>query len=140
MAKGKEVRKPVAFIGGVAQNAGMRKAIKGVFLLEDDQLVVPEHFTSMGALGAIYAVLDEPALKQRFVGVEKVREYLAKTEVTESHEPLVLSERNLNIVYEVKKPKEKVKAYPRRRRGLHQHECRGHRRALECPLQEVPHD
>ena len=28
IAKGKEVRKPVAFIGGVAANAGMRKAIK----------------------------------------------------------------------------------------------------------------
>ncbi|MGA2106070.1 MAG: acyl-CoA dehydratase activase [Syntrophorhabdales bacterium] len=111
IAKGKEVRKPVAFIGGVAQNAGMLKAIKGVFLLEDDQLIVPEHFTSMGALGAIYAVLDDPALKQQFTGVEKVREHLAKTEVTESHEPLVISERNLNIVYEVKKPKEKVKAY-----------------------------
>ena len=59
IAKGKEVKKPLAFIGGVAANAGMRQAIKGVFLLEDE-LIVPERFTSMGALGAVFAVLDDP--------------------------------------------------------------------------------
>ena len=111
IAKGKEVKKPVAFIGGVAQNAGMRKAIKEVFLLEEDELVVPDHSTSMGALGAIYAVLDEPASKERFVGVERVREHLARTEVTEAHEPLAISEGNLHVAYEVKRPKGKVRAY-----------------------------
>ena len=70
ITKGKEVKKPVAFIGGVAGNAGMRKAIKEVFLLHDDQFLVPDHYASMGALGAIYAVLDEPALKEEFKGVE----------------------------------------------------------------------
>jgi predicted CoA-substrate-specific enzyme activase len=110
IAKGKDVRKPVAFIGGVAANAGMRKAIKEVFQL-DDQFVVPDHFTSMGALGAIYAVLDDPKLRVNFAGVEKLTELLAQEETAESHEPLVISERNLNIVYEVKKPAEKVRAY-----------------------------
>ena len=34
IAKGKDIRTPVAFIGGVAANAGMRKALKEVFELE----------------------------------------------------------------------------------------------------------
>lgn len=36
IAKGKEVRKPVAFIGGVAANAGMRKAIREIFSVKED--------------------------------------------------------------------------------------------------------
>ncbi len=110
IAKGKEVRMPVAFIGGVAGNAGMRKAIKDVFLLKD-QFIVPDHYASMGALGAVYSVLDEPDLKEQYKGVEKVREHLARVEVVEAHDPLVLSEKNLNITYEVKRPTQKVRAY-----------------------------
>ena len=101
---------PVAFIGGVAGNAGMRKAIKDVFLLKD-QFIVPDHYASMGALGAVYSVLDEPDLKEQYKGVEKVREHLARVEVVEAHDPLVLSEKNLNITYEVKRPTQKVRAY-----------------------------
>ncbi len=110
IAKGKEVKKPVAFIGGVAANAGMRKAIKEVFLLKD-QFIVPDHYSSMGALGAIYSVLDDPVLKETFKGVEGVREHLAREEVVEAHDPLVISDRNLNVTYEVRKPTEKVRAY-----------------------------
>ncbi len=110
IAKGKEVRKPVAFIGGVAANAGMRKAIKEVFSL-DDQLIVPEHFTSMGALGAIFAVLDEPRLKERFIGVGGIKEYLAKDETAEAHEPLTISDGNKAVTYEVKRPEKMVRAY-----------------------------
>jgi predicted CoA-substrate-specific enzyme activase len=110
ITKGKEVRKPVAFIGGVAGNAGMRKAIKEVFLL-GDQFVVPDHYASMGALGAIYAVLDDPGLKEDFKGVERVREHLARVEVVEAHDPLVISARNLHVAYEVRKPRELVRAY-----------------------------
>ena len=43
--------------------------------------------------------------------MEKVKEYLARQEEAEAHEPLVISERNLHVVYEVKEPKKKVKAY-----------------------------
>jgi predicted CoA-substrate-specific enzyme activase len=111
IAKGKEVRKPVAFIGGVAANAGMRKAIREIFSVKEDELLIPDHYTSMGALGAIYAVQDDIGLKQQFIGVGKVKEHLSKEEHTEAHEPLVISEKNLDITYEVKRPAEKVKAY-----------------------------
>jgi predicted CoA-substrate-specific enzyme activase len=110
IAKGKEVRKPAAFIGGVAANAGMRKAIREVFSLED-QLIVPEHFCSMGGLGAIFAVLDDPRLKKEFAGLGRVEEYLARKETAEAHEPLVVSERNLHVNYEVRRPDKRVRAY-----------------------------
>lgn len=110
IAKGKEVKMPVAFIGGVAANAGMRKAIKEVFLLKD-QFIVPDHYASMGALGAVYSVLDEPSLKEGFKGVEAVRQHLALQEAVESHDPLVISDKNLHVTYEVHEPKTRVRAY-----------------------------
>jgi predicted CoA-substrate-specific enzyme activase len=109
IAKGKEVRKPVAFIGGVAANAGMRRAITEVFQLEE--LVVPDHFAAMGALGAVYATLDEPKLRETFTGVDTLKAHLVEAGVTEAHNPLAISKKNLNIVYEVKRPVDKVRAY-----------------------------
>ncbi|MCD6352052.1 MAG: CoA activase, partial [Armatimonadetes bacterium] len=44
---------PVAFHGGVAANAGIVKAMQEVFELADDEFLVPEHFASMGAIGAV---------------------------------------------------------------------------------------
>jgi predicted CoA-substrate-specific enzyme activase len=110
IAKGKEVKKPVAFIGGVAANAGMRKAIGEVFSL-GDELIVPDHFTSMGALGALFAVLDDPQLKVEFLGVGRVKEYLARRETAEAYDPLAISDANLHIAYEVRRPERKVRAY-----------------------------
>ena len=111
IAKGKEVAKPLAFIGGVAANPGMRKAIQEVFAVEESQFIVPERFTSMGALGAVYAVLDEPRIRREYQGIENVDKYLAQEEQADAYEPLVLSEKNREIRYDVKRPKEKVKAY-----------------------------
>ena len=100
----------MAFIGGVAANAGMRRAVREVFSVED-QLIVPEHFFSMGALGAVFAVLDDPRLKVEFAGVGKLEEYLARKETAEAHEPLVISEKNLHVNYEVVRPSMQVRAY-----------------------------
>ncbi len=111
IAKGKETAKPVAFVGGVAANPGMRKAIKEVFGVDESELIIPEHFTSMGALGAIYAALDEPRTRREYLGVQNVDTYLAQEERADAHEPLILSERNRNINYDMKRPTEKVKVY-----------------------------
>jgi predicted CoA-substrate-specific enzyme activase len=59
IAKGKKFIKPVAFQGGVAANVGMRKAFLDVLELSDGDLIIPEHFASMGALGAILVTLEE---------------------------------------------------------------------------------
>ena len=41
----------------------------------------------------------------------KVKEYLARQEEAEAHEPLVISEANLHVAYEVTRPEKKVRAY-----------------------------
>jgi len=111
IAKGKEVSRPVAFIGGVAANAGMRRAIKDVFSLNDDEFFIPEHFTTMGALGALYAVVDEQGLEKRFFGLEKLNECLNSELGAEAHEPLNISEKNLHISYDMKNIREKTDIY-----------------------------
>ncbi|MEJ2671154.1 MAG: acyl-CoA dehydratase activase [Deltaproteobacteria bacterium] len=53
IAKGKTVTPPVAFQGGVAHNLGVRQAFRQVFKLDDEGLIIPPHFCSLGAVGAV---------------------------------------------------------------------------------------
>ena len=111
IAKGKEIRNPVAFVGGVAQNAGMRRAIKDVFALKDDEFVVPEYFTSMGAIGAIYTVLSDPSARKSFAGFDALNRYLEKKSVEETHDPLEISDGNLRVSYAMRSVDTKTRAY-----------------------------
>ena len=111
IAKGKEIRNPVAFIGGVAQNAGMRRAIQDVFSLKDGEFIVPEYATSMGAIGAIRTVLSDPSLKKPFVGFDLLNRYLENKSVEETHDPLEISEGNLRVSYAMRNVDAKTKAY-----------------------------
>ena len=111
IAKGKDIKNPVAFIGGVAANAGMKRAIKDVFVLNGDDFLIPERFTSMGAIGAVYKVVDEPSLKHDFIGFEKLDEYLSHSEFDEGHEPLSLSKENIHVEYNVLRVSKKTNAY-----------------------------
>lgn len=49
VGKGKEIREPIVFQGGVAANVGIRKAFSDYL---GKEIVVPEHFDVMGAIGA----------------------------------------------------------------------------------------
>ncbi len=51
IVKGRTIFPPISFQGGVAANAGMIRAFKEVFELEE--LIVPEYFAFMGAIGAV---------------------------------------------------------------------------------------
>ena len=44
---------PVSFQGGVAANPGIIRALREVLELPGEDLVVPEHFAAMGAIGAV---------------------------------------------------------------------------------------
>lgn len=111
IAKGKDMKGPVAFTGGVAANAGMRRAMQEVFSLKDEDFFIPEHFASMGAIGAIYAVLDDTSLKKIFAGLEGLNNYLKNDKPETSLEPLVISPENLNVQYVMKKAMAKTKVY-----------------------------
>ncbi len=76
---GKEFRKPIAFQGGVAANRGMVRAFRDVLGLEnEDDLIIPEHFGCMGAIGAVLHVMEH-GLKCDFEGLDPLREYLSET-------------------------------------------------------------
>lgn len=52
IVKNLPVKKPVVFCGGVTQNAGMERAIREVFKLEQGELEVPHDALYSGAVGA----------------------------------------------------------------------------------------
>lgn len=56
VGKGKKWKKPIVFQGGVAANAGVIKAFEKVLDLEANQLTIPKHFASMGAIGAVLSL------------------------------------------------------------------------------------
>ncbi|MEM2922713.1 MAG: acyl-CoA dehydratase activase, partial [Candidatus Bathyarchaeia archaeon] len=111
IVKGKELKPPCVFIGGVAANVGMRQALRDVFSLGDREFFVPEHFTSMGALGAIYKVLEDPSIKKDFAGLERLDLFLKEDKPTPSNEPLEISQANLNVSYELKPIDRRKKFY-----------------------------
>jgi len=68
VAKGKDIKPLVLFQGGVAANVGVRKAFERTLGLE---VVVPEHFLVMGAVGAaIIAAEETEGRSSRFAGFE----------------------------------------------------------------------
>ncbi|MBM3499818.1 MAG: CoA activase, partial [Armatimonadetes bacterium] len=54
-----EMVAPVSFQGGVAANPGIVRAMQEVLELPDEQLIIPEHFFAMGAIGAALYAMDQ---------------------------------------------------------------------------------
>jgi len=52
LAKGKKLERPIAFQGGVAGNAGMRKAFEEILELKPGELIIPKYYAILGAAGA----------------------------------------------------------------------------------------
>jgi len=53
------VMKPIIFAGGVANNQEIIKAVKDVFNLEDNELIIPENFSVATAIGASLIAIKE---------------------------------------------------------------------------------
>ncbi|MBK9390917.1 MAG: CoA activase [Bacteroidetes bacterium] len=77
VAKSKEIVKPVIFSGGVAANIGMIRAFRETLKLEGDDLIIPEHHASMGAIGAVLFAKSNGLEMNHFAGPGKLEEYLA---------------------------------------------------------------
>ncbi|MEF8844760.1 MAG: acyl-CoA dehydratase activase, partial [Bacteroidales bacterium] len=90
LARGKQVEIPVSFQGGVAANRGVIRAFREVFDLNDGELIIPEYHASMGAIGAIFHILDqEPAKEIFFRGTQLLGDYLkSRQKNTKQLEPL----------------------------------------------------
>jgi predicted CoA-substrate-specific enzyme activase len=72
IVKGRTINPEISFQGGVAANAGMRRAFKEIFNLHD--LVIPEHFAYMGAIGAVLKDMHGNVINNRF-NVEHLKKY-----------------------------------------------------------------
>lgn len=67
LAKGKKLLPPVVFQGGVAANAGMKRAFEEALGFE---ITVPKHHDVMGAIGVALLTMEEmtPGLRSKFRG------------------------------------------------------------------------
>lgn len=74
IVKGKPVVPPVAFVGAVSNNQGVRKALQEVFKLQDSQFFVPQLYGWLNAIGAALFEMEE-AQKPTFCGVEPLRNH-----------------------------------------------------------------
>jgi len=77
VARSKEIKKPVIFSGGVAANTGMVRAFRDILDLKENELIIPEHHASMGAIGAVMYALSNNLEMNHFAGLDKLEMYLA---------------------------------------------------------------
>src|SRR3989339_574054 len=56
IAKGLILEKPIAFQGGVAANQGMVRAFREILQIDQKDIIVPEHFAFMGAIGSVMSL------------------------------------------------------------------------------------
>ena len=112
LGRGKKLKAPFLFQGGVAANAGMVRAFREVFELNNGDLIVPEYHASMGAIGALLYVLSNGRdAAVNFKGLAELDHYLKNKEYeTVHHDQLVTScaTYNKDVVIH-KKPGEKIK-------------------------------
>jgi predicted CoA-substrate-specific enzyme activase len=76
LAKSKELKKPILFSGGVAANIGMRRAFREILDLKEEELIIPEHHASMGAIGAVIYAHSNKLGMNHFNGLDKLNDYL----------------------------------------------------------------
>jgi predicted CoA-substrate-specific enzyme activase len=77
VGKGKKVLSPVLFLGGVAANPGMRRAFRDVLKLSEQEMTVPEHFKTSGAIGAALMVMERRAEAIPYRGTSALVQLLA---------------------------------------------------------------
>ena len=113
VARSKEIKKPVIFSGGVAANIGMIRAFREVLSLNENELIIPEHHASMGAIGAVMYAHSNKLEMNHFKGMGKLEEYLSvDSTLFNSLPPLVESEAVYNKIVQFKKdPDKKQKVY-----------------------------
>jgi len=67
VARGKNIKAPIVFLGGVSENVGMRKAFEDAL---GQKIVVPSYNTVMGAFGVGLLVKEVAPQRTKFFGFE----------------------------------------------------------------------
>ena len=111
IGKGKDFARPIAFHGGVAANKGMVRAFENVLEIDPGGLLVPEHYASMGAIGAVLSALEAGRMAP-LADITCIDRYLAdRTVERETLEPLVDAGHAIHTEAEPPQPGAKVDAY-----------------------------
>jgi predicted CoA-substrate-specific enzyme activase len=100
LGKGKNLEKPVIFQGGVAANAGMVRAFTEIYNLKPDEIIVPKHFASMGAIGAVLFALENKQGLNNIINLDGLKQHLQKG--YESHHGLQrLTDKGQKVIKDV---------------------------------------
>lgn len=67
VAKGKNIKPPIVFQGGVSENLGMRKFFEEAL---EEKIIVPPYNTVIGAFGVALLIKDSTPQKTKFLGLE----------------------------------------------------------------------
>jgi predicted CoA-substrate-specific enzyme activase len=90
IVKGREVVPPVALIGGVALNRGVRTALREAFKLTDEQFIIPELYAWMGAAGA--ALFEAEELRKRsFKRIHQLQRHVQMKQQFACSDPLSMA-------------------------------------------------
>ncbi len=106
LAKGREILPPLVFQGGVAANLGVRRAVKEIFGLKDEELIIPKHFKIMGAIGAALYGIEGRATSE-YKSSEILRKYLKERKYDPPRHPVLIPFKSLDISEEFAKQVEK---------------------------------
>ena len=82
---------PVAFIGGVALNQGVRNALREAFKLKEDELIVPEFYAWLGAIGAAMFESEETR-KRSFKRIHQLQQHTRPNSHFACSEPLTMEQ------------------------------------------------
>jgi len=78
VARSKEIKKPVIFSGGVAANVGMVRAFRETLNLDENELIIPRFYASMGAIGAVIYAKSNGLYMNHFAGLDKLKKHLGE--------------------------------------------------------------
>lgn len=85
--RGRQMIPPVVFVGGVAGNLGVARALEEVLRLETGGLIIPRHHAVLGAIGAVLAARDAPA-ELRYRGSGPIEDWLKRPRLINRLPPL----------------------------------------------------
>ncbi|HER09454.1 MAG TPA: CoA activase [Bacteroides sp.] len=113
LGRGKTIRFPVMFQGGVSSNIGMVRAFREQLKAGEHDLLIPEHNRSMGAIGAVLYNLDNGNGQEPYKGTTELEAYLnGEKSKGNSFEPLTPPESNINKeVYPLPVSEDKYEVY-----------------------------
>ncbi len=77
LGRGKTIRFPVMFQGGVSSNIGVVRAFRELLKAKEGEILIPDHNTSMGAIGAVFNTLENGAeINNGYHGTKELNDYI----------------------------------------------------------------